>query len=201
MGVVSAVNANARELQQTIPAIQGQTQADTALDPDRVGRRIQAFEQFFAKNGYRSPLSAQFEQVQQKGLPPGNPLVQALLLAEMSTGLLMGAQDAATVQGELTYDLAQAGETFSGMRSEVRCGENEIVLRDHEGIIASLLQGPDNRTRLSKSTKDVVFFIFSVPTISAAELQEGADMVCRIFKDACEDCEAQVYEYGMPVNV
>jgi DNA/RNA-binding domain of Phe-tRNA-synthetase-like protein len=201
LGVVIVVNANTRELQQTIPGIQGHAQADTALDLDHVRRRIQAFERFFAENGFQSPLSAQFEQIQRKGLPPGNPLVQALLLAEMKTGLLMGAQDAAAVQGELIYDLAQAGETFSGMRSEVRCSGNEIVLRDREGIIASLFQGPDHRTRLSKSTKDVVFFIFSVPTISAAELREGVGMVSRIFKDACENCEVHVYEHGPPVNV
>lgn len=198
LGVVVAHNVDAQKLQQKIPGIHEEMLGTDAVvaNRDRVTRRMAAFDQFFAKNGHRSPLSAQFEQMQRKGLPQGIPLVQALLLVEMSAGLLMGAQDALAVQGDLVYDLARAGETFQGMRSEVQCREGEIVLRDEAGVIASLLQGPDHRTRLGKSAKDVVFFIFAVPTITAQDLWEGAEMVRRIFQDACADCHAEVHEAG-----
>jgi DNA/RNA-binding domain of Phe-tRNA-synthetase-like protein len=197
-GLVVARNVDAQKLQQRISGIHEEMLgiAAPAANRDRITQRMAAFEEFFANNGLRSPLSAQFEQVQRKGLPQGIPLVQALLLAEMSTGLLMGAQDALAVQGDLVYDLARAGETFQGMRSEVQCREGEIVLRDEAGVIASLLQGPDHRTRLGKSAKDVVFFVFAVPTITAQELWEGAEMVRRIFQDACADCRAEVHEAG-----
>jgi DNA/RNA-binding domain of Phe-tRNA-synthetase-like protein len=139
-------------------------------------------------------LADQLRQVQQKGLPGGSPLVKALLLSEMSTGTLMGAQDAAAVKGPLVCDLAEEGETFRGMRAEVLCRKGEIVLRDSEGIIATLFQGPDRRTRLNKDTKDVVFFIFSVPGINDADVKEGVETVRSLFKAACTEIHAQVHE-------
>ena len=116
--------------------------------PSSVMQRIQAFESFFTQHGFRSPLGDQLKHIQEKGLPGGSPLVKALLLSEMGTGLLMGAQDAAAIRGPLVCDLAEEGETFRGMRAEVLCRKGEIVLRDSEGIIATLFQGPDRRTRL-----------------------------------------------------
>ena len=125
--------------------------------------------------------------------------MRALLLSEMNTGLLMGAQDASAVQGALVCDLAGEGELFQGMRGEVLCRKDEIVLRDGQGIIASLFQGPDHRTRLKKETKDVVFFIFSAPGISGAEVREGVETVQALFHGACVEIQAHVYESRTPV--
>jgi len=159
-----------------------------------VMRRIQAFGSFFTQNGFHSPLGDQLKHVQEKGLPGGSPLIKALLLSEMSTGLLMGAQDAAAAKGPLVCDLAEEGETFRGMRAEVLCRKDEIILRDSEGIIASLFQGPDRRTRLNKDTKDIVFFVFSVPGVSPADVQQGVETVRNLFKAACTEIDAQVHE-------
>ncbi len=142
-----------------------------------ISRRVAAFDSYFAGHGLRSPLGGQIEMVRSKGLPSGNLLVQALLLSEVSTGLLMGAQDAGAIRGDVVCDRAKPGETFRGMRREVQCRPNEIILRDDEGIIASLLQGPDHRTRLTLETKDVVFFVFSAPGILAADIDEGTQAV------------------------
>jgi DNA/RNA-binding domain of Phe-tRNA-synthetase-like protein len=157
-------------------------------------RRIQAFDSFFTQNGFRSPLGDQLKHVQKKGLPGGSPLVKALLLSEMSTGTLMGAQDAAAIKGPLVCDLAKEGETFRGMRTEVLCRKNEIVLRDAEGIIATVFQGPDSRTRLNQDTKDIVFFVFSVPGITASEVQKAVEAVCSLFKGSCAAIHAHVHE-------
>lgn len=194
LGVVVAEDVDVMALQRRIPEIQDSARADAASHQDRVLSRIRAFENFFAQNGFRSPLSAQFEQRQRTGKPPGNPLVHALLLAETQTGLLMGAQNAEAIQGDLVYDLAHAGETFAGMRSEIRCAEKEIILRDQQGIIASLFQGPDHRTRLSRETRNVAFLIFSVPAISTDELQEGVRTVEWIFQNACAECHSETYQ-------
>jgi DNA/RNA-binding domain of Phe-tRNA-synthetase-like protein len=164
-----------------------------------VMRRIQAFESFFVQNGFHSPLGDQLKHVQEKGLPGGSPLVKALLLAEMSTGALMGAQDAAAIKGPLVCDLAEEGETFRGMRAEVLCRKDEIILRDSDGIIATLFQGPDRRTRLNKNTKDIVFFVFSVPGISAADVQEGVEAVRNLLKAACTEIRTQLHE-SQPQN-
>ncbi len=190
IAIISGVDECA--LQQALSAVPNPA-ADVQQD-SRVLSRIQAFDNFFTENGFRSPLGHQFEMVRRKGLPPGSALVQALLLAEMSTGLLMGAQDAAAIQGELLYDLVVDGESFKGMRGTVQCREGEIVLRDAEGIIASLFQGPDHRTRLAKATRDVIFFVFAVPGIDTEQIREGTDTILELFKTSASGLSAQTYE-------
>jgi DNA/RNA-binding domain of Phe-tRNA-synthetase-like protein len=80
------------------------------------------------------------------------------------------------------------------MRGTVQCREDEIVLRDAEGIIASLFQGPDHRTRLAKATRDVIFFVFAVPGIDLEQIQEGTDKILDIFKSASSSFTAQTYD-------
>lgn len=192
LGVAIASGVDEAALQKVLSAMPNPVGNESQTS--RVLRRINAFDTFFTENGFRSPLGPQFEMVRRKGLPPGSALVQALLLAEMSTGLLMGAQDAAAIQGGLVYDIATDGETFKGMRGTVQCREREIVLRDAESAIASLFQGPDQRTRLTKATKDVIFFVFSVPGIDMEQIQEGLDTIRDIFKTASSGFTAQTYE-------
>jgi DNA/RNA-binding domain of Phe-tRNA-synthetase-like protein len=192
LGVVTVRSVDPAALEVALASAQ---QSASFSDPGpSVMPRIQAFESFFTQNGFRSPLGGQLKHVQEKGLPGGSPLVKALLLSEMSTGMLMGAQDAAAIEGPLVGDLAEEGEAFRGMRAEVLCRKDEIVLRDAEGIIATLFQGPDSRTRLNKDTKDIVFFVFSVPGISTAEVQEGVETVGRLFKGSSAEIHAHVYE-------
>jgi DNA/RNA-binding domain of Phe-tRNA-synthetase-like protein len=87
------------------------------------------------------------------------------------------------------------------MRAEVLCRKGEIVVRDSEGIIATLFQGPNRRTRLSKDTKDIVFFVFSIPGMGAADVQEGAEAVCRLFKGSCAEIHAHVHESRLAETV
>jgi DNA/RNA-binding domain of Phe-tRNA-synthetase-like protein len=192
LGIVIISGVDEAALQQTLSAVPNP--AVGVQQDSHVLNSIQAFDKFFTENGFRSPLGHQFEMVRRKGLPPGSALVQALLLAEMSTGLLMGAQDVAAIQGELVYDLAVDGETFKGMRGTVQCRKGEIVLRDVEGIIASLFQGPDHRTRLAKSTRDVIFFVFAVPGINTEQIREGTNTILELFKTSAVDLAAQAYE-------
>jgi len=193
LGVAAITHVNPAALQEVLAGFQHPLKSLTeeALAP--ISRRMQAFESFFAMHGFHSPLTRQFEQTRKKGLPAGNAIVGALLLAEMSNGLLMGAQNLDSVKGDIIYDLANDGESFRGMRGEIKCRTGELVLRDSEGIIASLLQGPDFRTRLLNETRNVIFFVFSVPGIDAGEVRHALDGLQRIFVSAANETKCQIY--------
>jgi DNA/RNA-binding domain of Phe-tRNA-synthetase-like protein len=139
----------------------------------RIEEAIAAFDAFFTSAGRRCPLPGQFASAVKKGLPPVPPLVRGLLYAEMTTGVLMGVQDGARVDGDLVLDLAADGETFPGMRGEVTCRAGEPVVRDATGIVASLFQGPDQRTRIEPDTRHPIFYVFGAPGL-AAERFDGA---------------------------
>lgn len=198
LGLVAITGIDPGSLQAGLshwyPAVASQTTSDR----DRVLRRISTCESFFEENGFRCPLRQQLNSIQNKGLPPASPIVQALLFSEMTTGLLMGAQDSSAIRGDLVCDRAAAGERFQGMRETVECRQGEIILRDDEGIIATLFQGPDHRTRLKKGTKDVVFFVFSAPGLTVSDVQQGMEVVSGIFKAVCQvvTCKSMIPHDG-----
>jgi len=128
-----------------------------------IGETIGRFEEYFRRSGHRSPLKGQFKSTLTRGLPKVPPAIEALLMCEMTTGVLMGVQDLDTVVGTLMYDLAEEGETFEGFRETTICGRGEPILRDDETIVASLFQGPDKKTSVTSRTKKLLFYIFDAP--------------------------------------
>ena len=144
---------------------------------DRLEDAVGQYSALFEANGFKNPLAHQLTSVLKKGFPTINPFVDALLIAEMTTGHLMGVQDWAKVRGELFYDRAVEGDVFAGMRGRVECRAGEMVLRDDAGIIASYFQGPDNRTKVGNGSKDVVFFVFSAPGIDRTSIEAALQCV------------------------
>ena len=199
LGLALISGVNEKELQESIASI-ADLQGNAFKPSEAALRRIQAFDRFFSDNGFRSPLAHQLEMVRKKGLPGGSAPVQALLLAEITTGLLMGAQNADAIEGELIYDVSAGSESFQGMRAMVTCHEGEMVLRDNKGIIASLFQGPDQRTRLTKETQNIIFFVFAVPGIETHEIQQGLETIRTIFQTASSRFSGQIISASRPVK-
>lgn len=159
---------------------------------DTVQARIDAFDAFFRQQDHHCPLPGQLKAARRKGLAKIDPFVDALLYCEMLTGLLMGVQDLAPMEGDLVYDTAQEGEAFAGMRGPVRCSAGEIVLRDDAGIVASYFQGPDFRTRVTPKTSDLVFFAFAAPDLGADVLREGLDRAVDLLGDVSESTDMAI---------
>jgi DNA/RNA-binding domain of Phe-tRNA-synthetase-like protein len=100
------------------------------------------------------------------GFPIVNLFIDTHIIAEMVHGILMAIQDLDHFQGEWRLDLAQEGETFEGVSGKIiHCREDEIVLRDEEGIVCSLFQGPDFRTRVEPKSMNIVVYVFTAPGI------------------------------------
>jgi len=151
---------------------------------DEIENTINGYSSFFLQSGYRCPLSGQFQKTRQAGLPAIMPLVDILLATEMSHGVLAGIQDRDRIEGRITFDLAEEDEVFLGMRSNVKCKAGEPILRDSRGIIASYMQGPDSKTKVSEATKNAVLFFFSAPGLSVERLTSAMDFAEESLKSA-----------------
>jgi hypothetical protein len=182
LGVVTLRGVDCKRLEPALEKVYAGIRAANGDVLERVLARIAAFEEYFTSNGWHFPLRRQLEGILKRP-PSGGALVRALLLAETSTGVLMGAHSLSALKGDLLCDLAAEGETFVGIRNTVRCRTNEIVLRDAEGIIASVFQGPDQRTLLKKESKNVVFFLFGAPSVTGSEVEAAAKALAEIFRD------------------
>ncbi|MFI0539373.1 hypothetical protein RKD19_007873 [Streptomyces canus] len=142
------------------------------------------YSDWFTRNGHASPLAGQLRAVAD-GRPLRGPApVRALLHCELSHGVLMGVQDFDAVRGPVRVEYAAAGDEFAGFRSTVTCGAGEPVLRDDAGIFASVFQGPDARTGITRDTERLLFLVFDAPGLSPERFEAAVHDVSALLDEA-----------------
>lgn len=149
-------------------------------DHKSVHRNISCFADFFQSWGFDCPLPDYLKKTINQGFPNRNIFLDTHIVTEMTNGILMGIQDYKKFAGEIRIDIAKEGEEFIGIGSTITCKEGEIVVRDNEGIVASLLQGPDKKTLTSPKTTDVVIYAFMVPGIEKTSIEQSLKQTVEI---------------------
>jgi hypothetical protein len=100
---------------------------------------------YFGKQRY--PVSEQLARFKRAGALPSTLVPAFLLSLELRSGMLCGLHNTHRIKGQIVFDTASADESFEGIRKVlVKCFEGEPIVRDNYGIIASVFQGPDQRT-------------------------------------------------------
>ena len=149
----------------------------------QIEERVNLYGRFFKEWGYPCPLPGHFKRAIEMGFPIVNLYIDTHIIAEMYHGILMAIQDLERFQGEWKLDLAHEGETFEGVSGNtIRCKEDEIVLRDGEGIVCSLFQGPDFRTRVAPMSRNIVVYVFTAPGIQEEQVSNGLKLALEILE-------------------
>ena len=147
----------------------------------QIEERINLYDQFFKDWGCPCPLPGHFKRAIEMGFPVVNLYIDTHIMAEMCHGILMAIQDLDRFQGGWKLDLANGGETFQGVSGRMlHCKEEEIVLRDEKEIVCSLFQGPDFRTKVDASSKNIVVYIFTAPGIEEEHVVSGLQLALEI---------------------
>jgi DNA/RNA-binding domain of Phe-tRNA-synthetase-like protein len=145
--------------------------------------RINLYDQFFKEWGYACPLPNHFKRTIEMGFPIVNLYIDTHIMAEMNHGILMAIQDLDRFNGEWQLGLAEGGETFQGVSGRmILCKNGEIVLRDEKDIVCSLFQGPDSRTRIDSSSRNIVVYIFTAPGIEEEYVSNGLQLALEILE-------------------
>jgi DNA/RNA-binding domain of Phe-tRNA-synthetase-like protein len=149
----------------------------------QIEERIRLYNQFFDNWGYPCPLPGHLKRTVEMGFPIVNFYIDTHIIAEMCHGILMAIQDLDRFEGSWRLDLASEGETFQGVSGKtILCKEEEIVLRDEKEIVCSLFQGPDFRTRIDESSKNIVVYIFTAPGIEEEHVSDGLQLALEILE-------------------
>jgi DNA/RNA-binding domain of Phe-tRNA-synthetase-like protein len=149
----------------------------------QIEERINLYDQFFKEWGYSCPLPGHFKRAVEMGFPIVNLYIDTHIMAEMCHGILMAIQDLDRFDGAWKLDLAQEGETFQGVSGRtLYCKDQEIILRDEKEIVCSLFQGPDSRTKVGPSTKNIVVYIFTAPGIEEEHVVNGLQLALEILE-------------------
>lgn len=127
-----------------------------AIDVDPVAV---AYRGYFRRFGNRYPVVHQAKAIL-TGRPIESPsaLVEAMFTAEVDSLVLTSGHDLDALAEPLQVDVARDGDLYtkiSGKEERLRPGD--MIVRDAEGVIASVLHGPDSRTRLRAASTAALF--------------------------------------------
>lgn len=129
---------------------------------------LQAYAAYYRRFRKTYHVQLQLESVALKGraIPRSPALVGAMVMAELKHGLLTAGHDLEAVQLPVTVDVATGQERYlllSGEEQALKAGD--MMIADAQGVISSVLYGPDRRTRITENTHQVLFAVYAPPGI------------------------------------
>jgi len=124
-----------------------------------------------------------------KSIPQAAALVEAMFMAELKNMVLTAGHDLANVRGQLAVDVASGTErydTLRGMQQTLKPGD--MFIRDEEGVLSSIIYGPDHRTCITPATTRVLFTAYAPvgvpPDRLRAHLRDLSDFVLAVSPEA-----------------
>ena len=148
---------------------------------------IQANTAYYKRFDKTYHVVLQLESVALKGkpIPRVSTLVEAMFVAELKNQLLTAGHDLAAVRPPVSVGVARGDERFTtlnGREQILKAGD--MLMRDAEGVISSVLYGPDRRTRITPETTAVLFAVYAPAGIGEAavrrhleEIQAGVRLI------------------------
>lgn len=125
---------------------------------------IRAYTEYYKRFKKTYPLLQQLKTVviKQKPLPAVSGLVDAMFMAEMKNLLLTAGHDLKKVVAPLTLDVSCGTERYLKLNREIQLLKpNDMIMTDGEGVISSVLYGPDGRTKITLQTREVLFVVYA----------------------------------------
>jgi len=114
------------------------------------------------KKTYHVQLQLESIVLKGKSIPSVASLVECMFMAEVKNMLLTAGHDLDKLQLPLTLDVTQGTETYTLMRgTEQTVKAGDMTISDQAGIISNIIYGPDQRTQISESTRNVVFTVYA----------------------------------------
>lgn len=138
------------------------------------------YERHFRQYGQGYPVLHQLETVALKGKPVLSPssLVAAMFMVELKNGFLTAGHDLEKVSRPMVLDVAEGSETYQSMGGKDRkLQKGDMFLSDRDGILSSVLYGPDNRRHITLETSRALFTVYGVPSLGARELQRHLEEI------------------------
>jgi DNA/RNA-binding domain of Phe-tRNA-synthetase-like protein len=129
---------------------------------------IQAYNSYFKRYGKTYHVQLQLESVVFKGksIPRVAALVEAMFIAELRNLLLTAGHDVLSIRPPIRLGVAKGDEHYvllNGREQALKAGD--MMMADGQGVISSVLFGPDQRTRITAGTRQVIFAVYAPPGI------------------------------------
>jgi DNA/RNA-binding domain of Phe-tRNA-synthetase-like protein len=135
---------------------------------------LRAYADHYRAHGKTYHLKAQWESVARKGkpIPSRAALVEAMFMAELENLLLTAGHDLEAIAAPVAVDVTRDGDRYVLMSGAERdLGPGDMKMADREGIVSSVLHGPDRRTRIGAGTRSVLFAVYAPAGVAEADVR------------------------------
>ncbi len=156
---------------------------------------ISSYNLFFKQWGKTYPIEYQILTIQKGGkFPAVSVLVDSMFLAELKDRILTSGHDLDLIDGELLFDVSTGGEQYLKLNGKKQIlKKDDIILRDNEGILASLLYGPAQRTVITNTTSNALYFAWCPfgldQTLISVHLNQILDNLKLVFNSVISDIQ------------
>ena len=142
---------------------------------------IQAYDAYYKRFNKTYHVLLQLESIVFKGrtLPSVAGLVETMFMAEVKNLLLTAGHDLDALRLPLVLDVAPDNSDVTPNRhytllrgDDQALKAGDMFIADGEGVISSILYGPDQRTQIRESTTNAIFTVYA-PAGIAAEAVDG----------------------------
>jgi DNA/RNA-binding domain of Phe-tRNA-synthetase-like protein len=151
-----------------------------------------AYERYYKHFDKTYHVLLQLESIVLKGknLPEVSPLVDANFAAELDTLVLTASHDVARLQSPLLIDVSRVGDEFirmNGIPKQLPLGD--MVMRDGQGVICTILYGQDNLSPITARTTHALYVAYAPPGVGVENVQAQLDAIeknIRLFSANCQ---------------
>jgi DNA/RNA-binding domain of Phe-tRNA-synthetase-like protein len=148
----------------------GKTRADIKVLPE-----FQAYTAYYKqfKKTYHVQLQLESVALQGKPIPSVAALVETMFMGELKNFLLTAVHDLDVVQPPVSINVADGSEsyiTLNGQSQVLKPGD--MFIADTEGVLSSIIYGPDARTQVTVETRNVLFTVYAPEGIPPDTVQQ-----------------------------
>lgn len=167
---------------------------------------LNVYVSYYKKFGYNYHVLLQLESIISRGksIPNVSSLVEAMFMAELKNMLLTAGHDLTKVNFPLHFKISSQKESYIGFSGkELQAVPGDMMLVDSDGIISSILRGPDSRTCIDPATRQVLFTVYSPPGISESLVHQhlnDIEFYIRIFSGEAITHLKEVYKVARASN-
>jgi DNA/RNA-binding domain of Phe-tRNA-synthetase-like protein len=159
--------------------------------------QIKAYTSYYKRFKKSYHVQSQVESIvfKGKGIPRVAALVEAMFVAELSNMLLTAGHDRDSIEGLITVDVSKGTEKYiriNGQEQQLKAGD--MVMADGQGVISSVIYGPDRRTMITPKTSNALFAVYTAPGIVQADVRKHLEDIASYVKLVAPDARIEALD-------
>jgi len=118
-----------------------------------------------------------------KGIPLVSPVVQSMFMAELKNHFLTSVHDYSKIVEPLYLDRTIGGEIFTQFNGEQKSlKKDDLYIRDTKDIISNVLNGMDERTKVTSDTHTAMYNVYVPFSIDDQKILSHLDDMANYLK-------------------